>query len=51
MELKVGGKSKHYSVIIKVLPTDDPERHTDVVKFNELLKFSKEVQVQCVWAS
>ena len=45
VDLKVGGKPKQYSVIIKVLPTDDPERHTDQTKFQELLKFSKEVQV------
>ena len=43
--LQVGGKPKRYSVIIKVLPTDDPERHTDRAKFRALLKFSKEVQV------
>lgn len=45
VDLKVGGKSKKYSVVIKVLPTDDPERHTNGRKFRELLKFSKEVQV------
>lgn len=45
VELKVGGKPKKYSVVIKVLPTDDPERHTSRRKFRALLKFSKEVQV------
>lgn len=45
VDLKVGGKPKKYSVVIKVLPTDDPERHTNGRKFRELLKFSKEVQV------
>ena len=41
----VGGKPKTYSVVIKVLPTDDHERHTSRKKFLDLLKFSKEVQV------
>ncbi len=30
----------------QVLPTDDPERHTDGKKFAALLKFAKEVQVR-----
>ncbi len=47
VELKVGGKTKIYSVVIKVLPTDDVERHTSRRKFSDLLKFSKEVQVYC----
>ena len=33
--------------MIKVLPTDDVERHTSRRKFSDLLKFSKEVQVYC----
>ena len=45
VDLKVGGKAKTYSVVIKVLPTDDHERHTSRRKFMDLLKFSKEVQV------
>jgi len=28
IDLLVGGKAKVYSVVIKVLPTDDQERHT-----------------------
>ena len=47
VELLVGGKKKIYSVVIKVLPTDDCERHTSRRKFSDLLKFSKEVQVYC----
>ena len=47
VELLVGGKKKMYSVVIKVLPTDDCERHTSRRKFSDLLKFSKEVQVYC----
>ena len=47
VELLVGGKKKVYSVVIKVLPTDDVERHTSRRKFSDLLKFSKEVQVYC----
>ena len=47
VELLVGGKKKVYSVVIKVLPTDDMERHTSRRKFSDLLKFSKEVQVYC----
>ena len=47
VELMVGGKKKIYSVVIKVLPTDDCERHTSRRKFSDLLKFSKEVQVYC----
>merc|ERR550532_3965646 len=47
VELLVGGKKKVYSVVIKVLPTDDCERHTSRRKFSDLLKFSKEVQVYC----
>lgn len=47
VELKVGGKAKTISVVIKVLPTDDVERHTCRRKFADLLKFSKEVQVYC----
>jgi hypothetical protein len=47
VELMVGGKAKVYSVVIKVLPTDDVERHTSRRKFSDLLKFSKEVQVYC----
>ncbi len=45
VKLKAGGKDKEYSVVIKVLPTDDSERHSDRRKFHALLKFSKEVQV------
>ena len=45
VDLMVGGKPKTYSVVIKVLPTDDHERHTSRKKFLDLLKFSKEVQV------
>ena len=47
VDLLVGGKPKLYSVVIKVLPTDDVERHTSRRKFSDLLKFSKEVQVYC----
>lgn len=47
VELLVGGEKKVYSVVIKVLPTDDMERHTSRRKFSDLLKFSKEVQVYC----
>ena len=43
VDLVVGGKPKLYSVVIKVLPTDDVERHTSRRKFSDLLKFSKEV--------
>ena len=41
----VKGEDKDYSVIIKVLPTDDNERYKVKHKFRQLLKFSKEVQV------
>ena len=41
----VKGLDKDYSVIIKVLPTDDNERYKVKHKFRQLLKFSKEVQV------
>ena len=47
VNMLVGGKPKLYSVVIKVLPTDDVERHTSRRKFSDLLKFSKEVQVYC----
>ncbi len=46
VKLKVAGKEKEYSVVIKVIPTDDPERHTDQKKFSAVLKFAKEVQVR-----
>ena len=42
---RVKGSEKDYSVIIKVLPTDDDERYQVKHKFKQLLKFSKEVQV------
>ncbi|TRY69405.1 hypothetical protein TCAL_08892 [Tigriopus californicus] len=45
VDLKVNGKPKQYSVIIKVLPTDDPSRHCDRRKFYYLMKFGKEAQV------
>ena len=45
VDLVVGGKPKLYSVVIKVLPTDDVERHTSRRKFSDLLKFSKEVSI------
>ncbi|CAB4065965.1 unnamed protein product [Lepeophtheirus salmonis] len=45
VNLLVQGKPKTYSVVIKVLPTDDSERYTTRSKFEQLLKFSKEVQV------
>jgi hypothetical protein len=32
IELLVGGKPKTYSVVIKVLPTDDQERHSSRYK-------------------
>ena len=51
VELLVGGKKKVYSVVIKVLPTDDVERHTSRRKFSDLLKFSKEVQVRIIFKS
>jgi len=41
----VKGELRDYSVIIKVLPTDDSERYNAKHKFRQLLKFSKEVQV------
>ena len=41
----VKGELREYSVIIKVLPTDDSERYNVKHKFRQLLKFSKEVQV------
>ena len=49
VDMKVGGKAKKYSVVIKVLPTDDPERHTSRRKFRQLLKFSKEVQARPIF--
>jgi len=41
----VKGVEVDYSVIIKVLPTDDSSRYRVKHKFRQLLKFSKEVQV------
>lgn len=38
-------KPKLYSLVVKVLPTEDRERYTLRRKFRQLLRFSKEVQV------
>ena len=46
VRLRVAKSEKEYSEVIKVLPTDDPERHTDAKKFGALLEFAKEVQVR-----
>lgn len=45
VELEVGGNLKQLSLILKVLPTDDEERYLTPHKFQQLLRFSKEVQV------
>ena len=38
-------QEKEYSLVVKVLPTDDTERYSIKHKFKQLLRFSKEVQV------
>ena len=43
--IRVKNVAKSYSLIVKVLPTDDNERYSIKYKFKQLLKFSKEVQV------
>ena len=45
MECTVQGDLKSYNLVIKVMPTGDTERYSTKLKFRQLLKFSKEVQV------
>ena len=45
VSINVKNAEKSYSLVVKVLPTDDNERYSIKYKFKQLLKFSKEVQV------
>ena len=45
VSINVMNVEKDYSLIVKVLPTDDNERYSIKHKFKQLLRFSKEVQV------
>jgi len=45
VELVVGNGEKFYSLVVKVLPTEDSERHTVRQKFRQVVRFSKEVEV------
>jgi len=45
VELMVGNEEKFYSLVVKVLPTEDSERHSVRQKFRQVVRFSKEVEV------
>ena len=45
VSLNVLNEAKSYSLLVKVIPTDDIERYSHTQKFAKLLQFSKEVQV------